>query len=55
MSVSRREILYAALAATVQDVRLKNCAFANVAGDSVVKNVRGLTSENVKINGRTAP
>jgi polygalacturonase len=40
--------------APVEDVRLKDCDFSNVAGASIVKNVRGLVFDNVRINGRPA-
>ena len=38
--------------APVYDLRLKDCTFENVERPAVVKNVTGLTLENVKINGR---
>jgi polygalacturonase len=38
--------------APVYDLRLKDCTFDNVERPSVVKNVSGLTLENVKINGQ---
>ncbi|MET0647355.1 MAG: glycoside hydrolase family 28 protein [Pyrinomonadaceae bacterium] len=38
--------------APVFDLRLKDCTFDNVERPSVVKNVSGLTLENVKINGQ---
>jgi polygalacturonase len=40
--------------APIDDVRLKDCDFANVAGDSIVKNVRGLVLDHVTINGKPA-
>jgi polygalacturonase len=40
--------------APIDDMRLKDCDFANVAGDSIVKNVRGLVFDNVRINGKPA-
>ncbi len=41
-------------AAPVRGVTLRYCAFANVAGESIVKNVRGLVFDNVRINGKLA-
>jgi len=38
--------------APVYDLRLKDCTFENVAQPSVVKNVSGLTLENVRVNGK---
>jgi polygalacturonase len=38
--------------APIYDVRLSNCDFTRVAGPSVVKDVRGLTLDNVRVNGR---
>lgn len=38
--------------APVYDLRLKDCTFENVARASVVKNVTGLTLENVRVNGK---
>ncbi len=38
--------------APVINLRLTNCTFDNVAEGSVVKNVKDVTLENVKINGR---
>jgi polygalacturonase len=34
------------------DIRLKNCTFEAIEKPSVVKNVRGLKLENVKVNGK---
>lgn len=38
--------------APIYDVRLKNCEFGTVKNSSVVKNVKGLKLENVKIQGK---
>jgi hypothetical protein len=38
--------------APVYDVSLTGCDFSNVAKDNIIKNVRGLTFRNVKINGQ---
>src|SRR6267142_2229807 len=38
--------------AHVTDVQLSNCTFDNVAGESILKNVDGLTLRNVRINGK---
>jgi lysophospholipase L1-like esterase len=38
--------------APVYGLRLKDCTFENVAQPSVVKNVSGLTLENVRVNGK---
>jgi polygalacturonase/lysophospholipase L1-like esterase len=38
--------------APVYDLRLRDCTFENVARASVVKNVAGLTLENVRVNGK---
>ncbi|HEY4939834.1 MAG TPA: glycoside hydrolase family 28 protein [Rhizomicrobium sp.] len=38
--------------APIRDVLLKDCDFKNVAGGSIVKNVRGLRFEHVTINGK---
>ena len=37
--------------APVYDLRLKDCTFDNVAESSVVRNVSGMTIENVRVNG----
>ncbi len=39
--------------APIENLRLTNCTFDNVAEGNVVKNVKDATLENVKINGRT--
>lgn len=38
--------------APIYDVKLKNCSFGTVKNPSVVKNVRGLNLDNVKIAGK---
>jgi lysophospholipase L1-like esterase len=38
--------------APVYDLRLKDCTFENVERPSVVKNVTGMTLENVRVNGK---
>jgi lysophospholipase L1-like esterase len=38
--------------APVYDLRLKDCTFENVAEPSVVRNVTGMTLENVRVNGK---
>jgi hypothetical protein len=38
--------------APIYDLRLTNCTFDNVAEDSIIKNVKAATFDNVKINGR---
>jgi len=38
--------------APVYDLRLKDCTFENVAEASIVKNVSGMTIENVRVNGK---
>jgi polygalacturonase/lysophospholipase L1-like esterase len=38
--------------APVYDLRLKDCAFENVAEPSVVRNVSGMVLENVRVNGK---
>ena len=40
--------------APIEGVVLKNCDFSNVAGGSIVKNVRGLKFAHVTINGKVA-
>jgi polygalacturonase len=39
--------------APIYDVRMSNCAFGKVDKPSIVKNVRGLKLENVKVAGKT--
>ena len=38
--------------APVYDLRLKDCAFENVAAPSIVRNVSGMMLENVRVNGK---
>lgn len=38
--------------APITDVRLSNCRFDNTAQPSILKNVKGLTLQNVRINGK---
>ena len=37
--------------APIMDVRLTNCTFENTAEPSILKNVKGLTMQNVRVNG----
>jgi rhamnogalacturonyl hydrolase YesR/polygalacturonase len=39
-------------AAPIENLRLSDCTFDNVAEDNIVKNVKESTFENVKVNGR---
>ena len=38
--------------APITDVHLENCTFDNTARPSIVKNVRGFTLHNVRVNGQ---
>jgi len=38
--------------APIIDVRLEDCTFDNAANPSIVKNVKGLTLRNVRVNGK---
>jgi len=38
--------------APIYDVTLKNCVFNRIEKESIVKNVRGVKLENVKVNGK---
>lgn len=38
--------------APIYDLRLENCVFENAAQPSIVKNVKGLTMRNVRVNGK---
>jgi hypothetical protein len=38
--------------APITDVRLDSCTFENTARESIVKNVRNLTLNNVRVNGK---
>jgi len=38
--------------APIYDLRLADCTFENVAEDSIVKNIRGATLKNVRVNGK---
>src|SRR5205085_9812937 len=38
--------------APIMDVRLENCTFDNTARPSIVKNVKGLSLRNVRVNGQ---
>lgn len=38
--------------APIYDLRLADCSFSNVAEPDIIKNVKGLTFQNVRINGK---
>jgi polygalacturonase len=38
--------------APIYDLRLENCVFENAAQPSILKNVKGLTMRNVRVNGK---
>jgi polygalacturonase len=38
--------------APIHNLRLENCSFENVAEPDIIKNVKGLTFQNVRINGK---
>jgi hypothetical protein len=38
--------------APIYDVALRDCDFRNVAKPNIVKNVKGISFRNVKINGK---
>ncbi len=38
--------------APIYNLRLADCSFSNVAEPDIIKNVKGLTFQNVRINGK---
>ena len=38
--------------APVYDIRLSDCAFANAEKPSIVKNIKGVSLKNVRLNGK---